>query len=66
MGEAAALLFPVDWPEPFELVMIEAMGCGTPVLAFRCRSIPEVIDDGITGTLVDSKEEATQRRRRQS
>jgi len=58
LGEAAALLFPVDWPEPFGLVMIEAMACGTPVLAFRCGSIPEVIDDGITGTLVDSEEEA--------
>jgi len=58
LGEAAALLFPVDWPEPFGLVMIEAMACGTPVLAFRCGSIPEVIDDGVTGTLVDSEEEA--------
>jgi len=58
LGEAAALLFPVDWPEPFGLVMIEAMACGTPVLAFRCGSTPEVIDDGITGKLVDSEEEA--------
>ena len=57
LGEAAALLFPVDWPEPFGLVM-EAMACGTPVLAFRCGPIPEVIDDGITGTLLDSEEEA--------
>jgi glycosyltransferase involved in cell wall biosynthesis len=58
LGETAALLFPVDWPEPFGLVMIEAMVCGTPVLAFRCGSIPEVIDDGITGKLVDCEEEA--------
>ena len=58
LGEAAALLFPVDWPEPFGLVMIEAMACGTPVLAFRCGSVPEVIDDGVTGRVVDSEEEA--------
>jgi len=58
LGKAAALLFPVDWPEPFGLVMIEAMACGTPVLAFRCGSIPEVIDDGVTGKIVDSEEEA--------
>jgi hypothetical protein len=58
LGEAAALLFPVDWPEPFGLVMIEAMACGTPVLAFRCGSIPEVIEDGVTGKVVDSEEEA--------
>jgi glycosyltransferase involved in cell wall biosynthesis len=57
LGEAAALLFPVDWPEPFGLVMIEAMACGTPVLAFRCGSIPEVVEDGITGRIVDSEEE---------
>src|SRR6202166_3920957 len=58
LGEAAALLFPVDWPEPFGLVMIEAMACGTPVLAFRCGSVPEVIEDGVTGKVVDSEEEA--------
>jgi glycosyltransferase involved in cell wall biosynthesis len=58
LGDAAALLFPVDWPEPFGLVMIEAMACGTPVLAFRCGSIPEVIDDGVTGKVVDSEDEA--------
>jgi glycosyltransferase involved in cell wall biosynthesis len=58
LGEAAALLFPVDWPEPFGLVMIEAMACGTPVLAFRCGSVPEVIDDGVTGKVVDSEDEA--------
>ena len=58
LGEAAALLFPVDWPEPFGLVMIEAMACGTPVLAFRCGSIPEVIEDGVTGKVVGSEAEA--------
>ena len=58
LGEASALIFPVDWPEPFGLVMIEAMACGTPVLAFRCGSIPEVIEDGVTGKVVDSEEEA--------
>jgi glycosyltransferase involved in cell wall biosynthesis len=58
LGEAAALLFPVDWPEPFGLVMIEAMACGTPVLAFRRGSVPEVVDDGVTGRVVDSEEEA--------
>ena len=58
LGDAAALLFPVDWPEPFGLVMIEAMACGTPVLAFRCGSVPEVIEDGVTGKVVDSEEEA--------
>jgi glycosyltransferase involved in cell wall biosynthesis len=58
LGEAAALLFPVDWPEPFGLVMIEAMACGTPVLAFRCGSVAEVIEDGLTGKVVNSEVEA--------
>ena len=58
LGEARALLFPIDWPEPFGLVMIEAMACGTPVLAFRNGSVPEVIDSGVTGEVVDSVEEA--------
>jgi len=53
LGNAAALLFPIDWPEPFGLVMIEAMACGTPVVAFRCGSVPEVIDDGMTGYTVE-------------
>jgi glycosyltransferase involved in cell wall biosynthesis len=57
---AAALLFPIDWPEPFGLVMIEAMACGTPVIAFRSGSVPEVVDDGITGFVVSDEEEAIQ------
>jgi glycosyltransferase involved in cell wall biosynthesis len=60
LGQAAALMFPVDWPEPFGLVMIEAMACGTPVIAFRCGSVPEVIDDGQSGRIVLSVEEAVQ------
>jgi glycosyltransferase involved in cell wall biosynthesis len=58
LGDARALLFPIDWPEPFGLVMIEAMACGTPVLAFRCGSVPEVVDDGVTGWTVGSMAEA--------
>jgi glycosyltransferase involved in cell wall biosynthesis len=58
LGEAGALLFPVDWPEPFGLVMIEAMACGTPVLAFRRGSVPEIVDNGVTGQIVDTEEEA--------
>jgi glycosyltransferase involved in cell wall biosynthesis len=58
LAEASALLFPIDWPEPFGLVMIEAMACGTPVIAFRAGSVPEVIDDGVTGFVVDSEAEA--------
>ena len=52
LGGAAALLFPIDWPEPFGLVMIEAMACGTPVIGFACGSAVEVIDEGVTGFLV--------------
>jgi glycosyltransferase involved in cell wall biosynthesis len=59
LGNAKALLFPIDWPEPFGLVMIEAMACGTPVIAFPCGSVPEVIDDGLTGCIVSSIEGAT-------
>jgi glycosyltransferase involved in cell wall biosynthesis len=58
LGKASALLFPVDWPEPFGLVMIEAMACGTPVIAFRRGSIPEIIQDGVSGFVVDSVDEA--------
>src|SRR5262245_7429150 len=64
LAGAAALLFPIDWPEPFGLVMIEAMACGTPVIAFRSGSVPEVIDDGITGYVVDGEDDAIQARRR--
>lgn len=58
LGGAEALLFPIDWPEPFGLVMIEAMACGTPVVAFRCGSAPEIVEDGETGFLVDTVEQA--------
>jgi glycosyltransferase involved in cell wall biosynthesis len=58
LGNAIALLFPVNWPEPFGLVMIEAMACGTPVIAWNCGSVPEVIDEGVTGFIVNSEEEA--------
>jgi len=53
LGNALALVFPIDWEEPFGLAMIEAMACGTPVIAFRRGSTPEVIDEGVTGLLVD-------------
>jgi glycosyltransferase involved in cell wall biosynthesis len=58
LGQASALLFPIDWPEPFGLSMIEAMACGTPVLAFRCGSVPEIVDPGVTGMIVDTMDEA--------
>jgi glycosyltransferase involved in cell wall biosynthesis len=60
LGNAYAFLFPIDWPEPFGLVMIEAMACGTPVIAYRRGSVPEVIEDGVTGFVVDSLEEAVE------
>jgi glycosyltransferase involved in cell wall biosynthesis len=60
LGEARVLLFPINWPEPFGLVMIEAMACGTPVLAFNCGSVPEVIDAGVTGCIVNDMGEADQ------
>jgi len=53
LGDARALLFPIDWPEPFGLVMVEAMACGTPVIAFRRGSVPEVMADGESGFVVD-------------
>jgi len=58
LGEAYAQIFPIDWPEPFGLVMIEAMACGTPTIAFRCGSVPEVLKHGVTGFIVDSVEAA--------
>jgi glycosyltransferase involved in cell wall biosynthesis len=58
LGNAAGLLFPIAWPEPFGLAMIEAMACGTPVVAIRNGSVPEVIDDGVTGFIVDDEDEA--------
>lgn len=58
LGDALALVFPIDWPEPFGLVMIESMACGTPVIAFECGSVREVIDDGVSGYVVNSVDEA--------
>ncbi|MGH9628901.1 MAG: glycosyltransferase family 4 protein, partial [Bryobacteraceae bacterium] len=58
LGNARALLFPIDWPEPFGLVMIEAMACGTPVIAYRMGSVPEVLDEGTTGFMVNNLNEA--------
>ena len=58
LGGAAALLFPIDWPEPFGLVMIEAMACGTPVIAYRRGSVPEVIEENVSGFVVDTIDEA--------
>jgi glycosyltransferase involved in cell wall biosynthesis len=58
LGNAAALLFPIAWREPFGLVMIEAMACGTPVIAFNNGSVPEVLEDGVTGFIVENEREA--------
>jgi glycosyltransferase involved in cell wall biosynthesis len=58
LGNAKAVLFPIDWPEPFGLVLIESMACGTPVIAFRCGSVPELVEDGVTGWVVDDESEA--------
>jgi glycosyltransferase involved in cell wall biosynthesis len=60
LGGARALLFPIDWPEPFGLVMIEAMACGTPVIAWRCGSVPEVVEHGVSGLVVDDLAGAVQ------
>ena len=58
LGRASALLFPVDWAEPFGLVMIEALACGTPVIGWRNGSVPEIIEDGVTGFVADDMEQA--------
>lgn len=58
---AVALVFPIDWPEPFGLVMIEAMACGVPVIAWDKGSVREIIEDGVTGIIVDCAEEALER-----
>jgi glycosyltransferase involved in cell wall biosynthesis len=58
LSGARALLFPINWPEPFGLVMIESMACGTPVIAFNCGSVPEVMDHGLTGFVVNNEDEA--------
>lgn len=58
LGDACALLFPIDWPEPFGLVMVEAMACGTPVIAYDHGSVPEVLDEGVTGFVTESVEAA--------
>lgn len=58
LGKALALLLPLNWPEPFGVVMIEALACGTPIIAFRCGSVPEVVEHGITGFVVDNVEAA--------
>lgn len=64
LGDAYALLFPINWPEPFGLVMIEAMACGTPIIAYRHGSVPEVMEEGRTGFIVNSLEEAVDAVRR--
>src|ERR1051325_2062040 len=58
LGNAYALLFPIDWPEPFGLVMIEAMACGTPIIAYDRGSVPEVMENGITGFIVQDVDDA--------
>jgi glycosyltransferase involved in cell wall biosynthesis len=60
LGNAFALLFPIDWPEPFGLVMIEAMACGTPVIAYERGSVPEVMENGVTGFIVREENEAAE------
>jgi glycosyltransferase involved in cell wall biosynthesis len=60
LGHARALLFPIDWPEPFGLVLIEAFSCGTPVIAYRHGAVPEIMEDGVTGFIVTNQEQAVQ------
>ena len=64
LGRARALLFPIAWPEPFGMVMIEALACGTPVVAFPCGSVPEIVDDGVTGFACRDVDEAVEAVRR--
>ncbi|MEW6387417.1 MAG: glycosyltransferase family 4 protein [Thermodesulfobacteriota bacterium] len=64
LGQALALLFAIDWPEPFGLAMIEALACGTPVVARRRGSVPEIVEDGVTGFIWETEEEAVQALRR--
>ncbi len=64
LGNAYALLLPIDWPEPFGLVMIEAMACGTPVIAYRGGAVPEVMEEGHTGFIVEELEDAVEAVRR--
>jgi len=58
LGGARALLFPIDWPEPFGMVVIEALSCGTPVLAWPGGSVPEILEPGVNGWIVDSIDDA--------
>ena len=58
LGDALALLFPINWPEPFGLVMMESIACGTPVIAYPRGSVPEIVEDGVSGFLVHNVEEA--------
>jgi glycosyltransferase involved in cell wall biosynthesis len=64
LGNAYALLFPIDWPEPFGLAMVEAMACGTPVIAYRSGAVPEVMEEGHTGFIVEELEDAVEAARR--
>ncbi|MBO9616570.1 MAG: glycosyltransferase family 4 protein [Dyadobacter sp.] len=64
LGEAMALLFPIDWPEPFGLVMIEAMACGTPVIAYNHGSVPEIVEHGVSGYIVNNRQQAVEAVRR--
>jgi glycosyltransferase involved in cell wall biosynthesis len=60
LGGALGLLFPIDWPEPFGLVVIEALACGTPVVAWRCGSVPSIVEDGVSGFIVDNEADAVE------